>query len=131
MPSASTASWLSDRFVTQRNATILVAILVGIPTSYAVASAVGGQATGFLLLVTLAVAVPTAYDEYWPRYDNTGKAVGWILGACTVATAAFTALYLVGTDLLSLSTFVAASGAFLVTDLGGFALLGRRHRPRA
>ncbi|MFB6171225.1 MAG: hypothetical protein ABEJ23_01740 [Haloarculaceae archaeon] len=125
MPSTSASTRLRDRVATQRNVTIVVAILVAVPTAYAVQSTVGSDAGGFLLLVTLAVGVPTAYDEYWPAYDRTWLAVAWVLAACAVAAVTFTALSLVGTA-VGLSPALAAGVAFLVTGLGGSALLARR-----
>lgn len=120
---ADVHAWLTD----QRQLTILAAILVALPTAYAFHAAFGGAALGgdFLLLLTLAVGVPTAYDSYWPAYDRTRTAVGWVLAACVVATTEFVALYLVGTA-LGLAPIHASAGAFLVTDLGGFALLAAR-----
>lgn len=130
MPSPTVAR-VSDWVTSQRNLTIFVAILVAVPTAYAFQSRVtgGGSPGDFLLLLTLAVGVPTAYDEYWPRYDQTWKAILWVLTACLVATVEFVALYLGGTGYVNLSPFSAAVGAFLVTDLGGFALLAARKRP--
>lgn len=124
MPS-STASRLYARAITRRNLTIFVAIVVALPTAYAFRSTVGhGQRSGgFLLLLTLAVGVPTAYDEYWPDYDRTWKAVAWVLVACTVATAEFVGIYLAETALVGLPPVHAAVGAVLVTDVGNLAWL--------
>jgi len=110
---------------TQRNFTIFTAILVAIPAAYAFQTTVGGagQAGDFLLLVTLAVGIPSAYDEYWPPYDRTWKAVGWVLVACSVVTVEFTGLYLLGSRYLQLSPFSAAIGTFLLTDLVNLAWL--------
>lgn len=128
MPSTRVLARFFERATTQRNVTIVVAILVAVPTAYAFRSAVpgGDSAADFLLLLTLAVAVPTAYDERWPRYDQTSTAVAWILGACLVATVAFAGLYLLGTAVVGLSPLFASVAAFLVTDLGGLALLSTR-----
>jgi hypothetical protein len=69
--------------------------------------------------------VPTLYDEYWPPYDRTWKAVCWIVGAAAVASVAFSALYWVGAELVGLSSLLASTGAFLVTLGGGVALLAQ------
>jgi hypothetical protein len=113
----------------QRNLTIFAAILVAVPTAYAFTLYVDAGGGGdFLLLLTLAVGVPTAYDEYWPRYDETWKAVAWVVAACVWATAEFTAVYLLVVDVLSLSPVVGALGAFLVTTVGTVAVLAVRRR---
>ncbi|AZH26202.1 hypothetical protein [Haloplanus aerogenes] len=120
---AGVYAWVTD----QRQVTILVAILVALPTAYAFHATFGGDTTGggFLLLMTLAVGVPTAYDTHWPAYDRTWQAVGWVFAACVVATVEFVGLYLVGTA-LGLAPIPAAIGAFLVTYLGTFAWLASR-----
>jgi|SRR6056297_3595915 len=119
---------LRERATTQRNVTIYVAILAAVPLAYAFDTAVGGAQGDFLLLMTLAVGVPSAYEGYWPAYDATWKAVAWVLAACAVVTVEFTGLYLAGTDLLSLSPFVAGIVAFLVVDLGNLAWLSVMRR---
>ncbi|WP_327054031.1 hypothetical protein [Halomicrococcus gelatinilyticus] len=119
---------LRERATTQRNVTIYLAILVAVPLASAFNTAVGGAQGGFLLLMTLAVGVPSAYDGYWPAYDATWKAVAWILAACAVVTVEFIGLYLAGTDLLSLSPFVASIVAFLVVDFGNLAWLSVMRR---
>jgi hypothetical protein len=79
----------------------------------------------FLLLLTIGVVVPTLYDEYWPQYDRTWKAVSWIVGASAVASGGFIGLYWIGTELFGLLPLLASTGAFLVTMGGGIALLAR------
>jgi hypothetical protein len=95
----------------QRNLTILVAILVSVPIAYGFRAVVGGADFGgsFLLLMTLAVGVPTAYDEFWPKYDRTWDAIIWVVAACIVATTEFTGLYLMGTGLGNLSPFLGST----------------------
>lgn len=78
--------------------------------------------------MTLAVGVPTAYDEYWPHYKQTWKAITWGLVACLVVIIEFVGLYLIGTDYISLSPSYASIGAFLITDFGNLARLVVRHR---
>lgn len=129
MPSTSTVSRAYDWATTQRNLTILVAILVAVPTAYAFQSTIGGESAGnFLLLVTLAVGVPTAYEEYWPHYDQTWKAIVWIVVACAVVTVEFVGLYLVGMEYVRLSSLRVSIGAFLVTDIGNLVWLSVRRR---
>ncbi|MFC7174428.1 hypothetical protein ACFQL0_15900 [Haloplanus litoreus] len=113
----------------QRNLTIFVSIFAAFPLSRIPINSFRECISGsFLLLVTLAVGVPTAYDEYWPQYDQTWKAIGWILLACAVVTIEFIGLYIVGTEYLDLTPLYASAGAFLVTDLGNLAWLSFRQR---
>ena len=130
MSEPSMASAVYRRATTQRNLTIFASILVAVPTAFVFqAHVAGGEfAANFLLLMTLAVGVPSAYDEYWPQYEQTWNAIAWVLVAAVVATVEFTGLYLLGTEFVSLSPMVAAVGAFLVTDLGNLALLSARQR---
>lgn len=130
MSSTSTASKIYRWATTQRNLTIFVAIIVAVPMVYAVQSIVGGSELSgdFLLLMALAVGVPTAYDEYWPYYDQTWKAIMWICVTCVVATIEFTSLYLVGTEFVNLPPLFASISAFLITDLGNLAWLSIRQR---
>ncbi len=61
MPSTSMSSKVYGWATTQRNLTIFTPILVAVPTAYVFQSTVGGdgQAGDFLLLMTLAVGVPS------------------------------------------------------------------------
>lgn len=126
MPSANSPSGIYRWATAQRQLTIFAGVAAALPTAYAFRSAFGSGAGSFLLLVTLGVAVPTAYDEYWPAYERARAAVAWILAACVVATAAFVACYLVATGAARLGATLGAAVAFVLTNLGGFALLGRR-----
>ncbi|SEN20831.1 hypothetical protein SAMN05216388_100257 [Halorientalis persicus] len=123
--SADTQRSLWDRATAQRNVAIYAAILVAVPVAYGFHLAFDGEGADFLLLLTLAVGVPTSYNTYWPSYDRTWKAVAWVIVAAAAATAAFTGLFVAGTKLLALSPFPASIGAFLVTSLGGQLLLAR------
>jgi hypothetical protein len=71
--------------------------------------------------------VPTVYDEYWPHYDQTWKAITWVIVACIVATIEFGSLYIVGTEYVSLPPLYASIVAFLITDLGDLAWLSVRN----
>jgi len=132
MPSTNSSSNMPDWLTTQRNLTILVAILVAVPIAYGfrVMGSSADYEGSFLLLMTLAVGVPTAYDEYWPKYDKIWNAVAWVFAACIVATMEFISLYLVGTEFGDLSPFLGSIGAFLITDLGNLAWLSVRSRRR-
>jgi len=132
MPSTNSSSNMPDWLTTQRNLTIIVAILVAVPIAYGfrVMGSSADYEGSFLLLMTLAVGVPTAYDEYWPKYDKIWNAVAWVFAACIVATMEFISLYLVGTEFGDLSPFLASIGAFLITDLGNLAWLSVRSRRR-
>jgi hypothetical protein len=122
-------SSLWDRATAHSNVAIYAAIVVAVPTAYGFHSVVDAGAGDFLLLMTLAVGVPTSYNDHWPSYDRTWKVVAWVLVTCVLATAAFTGLYLVARDGLALSPFPASAGAFTVTFTGvygvPFALFGR------
>jgi len=130
MSETSMASAVYRRATTQRNLTIFTSILVAVLTAFVFQTQVAGGefAANFLLLMTLAVGVPSAYDEYWPQYEQTWNAIVWVLVAAVVATVEFAGLYLLGTEFVSLSPTVAAVGAFLVADLGNLALLSARQR---
>ena len=132
MPSTSTSPNVADWMTSQRNVTILVAILVAVPVAYGFQMVVSGANLGgsFLLLMTLAVGVPTAYDEYWPKYDRTWNTIVWVVVACVVVTVEFTGLYLIGTGPGNLSPLFASVGAFLITELGNLAWLSVRKRQR-
>jgi hypothetical protein len=132
MPSSGFPVRIFQRATTQRNLTIIVAILTAVPTAYAFQATVGdgSQASSFLLLMTLAVGVPTAYDEHWPQYDRSWKAIAWVLVASGIAAFVFTGSYILAVDLLEVSPWIASVGAFLVTDLGGLVGLATWKRNR-
>jgi hypothetical protein len=126
MPATRTSrlrNWLTD----QQQLVTLAAILVALPASYAFRATFGEFPGSFLLLVLLGVFVPTAYDDYWPRYDRTWKAVAWTLVACAVTATVFVGGYLVG-EAAGIGPLLAGLAAFLVTSLGGFAVLAARGR---
>lgn len=125
MPSNTSPPNRLERVFSQRNLTILTAIIVGVPAAYAFQTSIGGQGSSFLLLLVLAVGVPTAYDEYWPRYDRTATALAWIVGAIAVAGIGYAVLFWVFVSVLTLSEIAAGVGAFLVTTLGPARLLPR------
>jgi len=122
MPSTNTETPIRERIRAQRNVVVYAALLVALPITYGF-SAVFGPDGSFLLLLTVGVVVPTAYNERWPPYDRTWKAVGWIAVASTVAAVAFAAVFTLAVRLFSASALVASGGAFVVTAAGGFALL--------
>jgi hypothetical protein len=130
MPSTSESLGMREWMTTQRNLTILTAILVGVPTAYGFRWVFDepGLSGSFLLLMTLGVGVPTAYDEYWSKYDRARTAVAWTVTACVVATVEFTGFYLLGVELLDLAPLFASVGAFLVTELGNLSWLAVRNR---
>lgn len=130
MPSTSNGQSLRERALTQRNATILTAILVALPTAYGFHVWSGAEQGGFLVLMLLAVLVPTAYDDLWETYDETWKGVVWTLAACAVVTVEFVGLYVVGVDSLSMSPFAAGVGAFGLTAAVNLAVLVARQRTR-
>lgn len=126
MPSTDTRSRIREWATTQRTITTLTAIVVAIPTANVFQSTADGIAGSFFLLTALAVGVPTAYDDYWPTYDRTWKAVAWVLVACALTTIAFTALYVGGTAIAAAPPFLAAIGAFLLVYFGTPVVLSVR-----
>jgi hypothetical protein len=128
MPSTSNGKSLLDRALSQRNVTIYTAILVAVPTAYAFHVWSGAEGGDFLLLMLLAVGVPTAFDDLWSPYDRTWKAVAWVLAACGVAAVEFVGLFVICRDVLSLSPFLASVGAFVWTTAMNLAWLVVRQR---
>ncbi|WP_142860494.1 hypothetical protein [Salinigranum halophilum] len=124
MPSTDVVTRIRERLWTQRNLTVVVAISLGLALTHGF-SVVFGPDGSFLLLLAVGVVVPTLYDEYWPRYDRTWKAVGWIGVAAGVVAAAFAGLYWVGTEGLALAELPASAGAFVLITVGGIVTLGR------
>jgi hypothetical protein len=124
VPSTNVVTQIRQRFWTQRNLTVSVAILLAFFLTYGF-GVVFEPDGSFLLLLTVGVVVPTLYDEYWSPYDRTWKAVCWIVVASAVASGAFTGLYFIGTELFGLSSILASAGAFLVATIGGIALLAQ------
>ncbi|WP_318568670.1 hypothetical protein [Salinigranum marinum] len=127
MPSTTTETPIRERIWAQRNVTIYTALLVALPITYAF-STVFGPDGSFLLLLTVGVVVPTAYNECWPPYDRTWKAVGWTTVASMVAAVAFATAFTLAVRLFAASALVASGGAFVVTAVGGFASLARWRR---
>lgn len=117
MPSTTTDRSLRDRLTGQHNVSIATAILFALPAAFAFHNWSAGGQGSFLLLLLLAVSVPTLYDDGWGRYEHTWQTVVWTLTACAVVGVEFVGLYVVGLDALSLSMFAAEVGAFLVTTL--------------
>jgi hypothetical protein len=117
MPSTTTDRSLRDRLTGQHNVSIATAILFALPAAFAFYNWSSGRQGSFLLLLLLGVSVPTLYDDGWGRYDRTWQTVVWTVTACAVVGVEFVGLYVLGLDALSLSTFGAGVGAFLVTTL--------------
>jgi hypothetical protein len=76
--------------------------------------------------MTFAVSVPTIYDEYGPKHDQTWKVILWVSVACALGVFEFIILYLFGTEFVNLSPLLASVGAFLVTHLGNLIWLSAR-----
>lgn len=127
MPSYKIMNRISKSVTSQRNIVIYVSILIAVPTAYGFQATIGNgeQATGFLLLLMLAVGVPTTYNDLWPTYDRTLKAIGWVLGASVAVILQFGALYVIGTIVVNVSPFAAAVGAFLITSIGNLLVMSR------
>lgn len=127
MPSTSILDRFSTYLTSQRNIVIFVSILIAVPIAYGFQATIGQgeQASGFLLLMMLAVGVPTTYNDHWSAYDRTWKAIGWVLVASVAVLLQFGALYAIGTMVLKVSTFAAAVGAFLITSLGDLLVRSR------
>jgi hypothetical protein len=122
------ANSLEGQMLTQRNITIIVAIVIAIPVSFLFQSAFPGTAGSFLLLLTVGVSVPKAYDEYWPAYEKTWKAVFWIGSATAVTTIQFSGLFLLGSEVATMSASLSAGMAFLLVHLGNWAWLTHTSR---
>jgi hypothetical protein len=124
MPSTNVVRRIREWLWTQRNLTVSIAILLALSCTYGF-GVVFDPDGSFLLLLTIGVVVPTLYDEYWPPYDRTWKAACWVVVASTVASGTFTSLYWIGSELFGLSSLLASTGAFVLTTVGGIALLAR------
>ena len=129
MPTTETVARLLGRATTQRNVSISTAIVVAVPLAYAFTLTFGYQGS-LLLLLTLGLGVPTAYDDYWPAYDETRKTVVWVIVACGIAAVEFTGFYVIATAPLGLSSFVGSIGAFLLTWTTNLSWLVVRQRSR-
>jgi len=132
MPSFSILDRISTWITSQRNIVIFVSILLAIPTAYGFQATIGQgeQATGFFLLLMLAVGVPTAYNDHWSAYDRIWKAIGWVLGASVLVVVQFGALYAIGTTLIESTPFGSAVGAFLITSVGDLFVWSRISRSK-
>ena len=109
---------LTERVATTENLTVVAAILLSLPLTYAASTVFGYSDGAALLLLTIAVGVPRAYNEQWPAGESTLRAVGWVLGAGVLTTGAFAACYFAGTGLVSLSEAPASAVSFVLT-MGG------------
>lgn len=118
MPAIGARSKLREWATTQRTSTTLTGVVIAIPAANVFRSNADGIAGSFFLLTALAVGVPSAYEDHWPTYDRTWKAVAWILVACVLTAVAFTGLYVSGTAIVGVPPFLASLGAFLVTYFG-------------
>lgn len=107
---------IRERAVAQRNVVIYAGILVALPLLAAFGTAFDPDGT-FLLMLLIAVIVPSAYNEHWPGYDRTRQAVAWVLAVAAVAAGLFTGVYIAGTGPLALSPLHASAGAFLAASL--------------
>jgi len=128
MTATSRLDSLRQRATTTRNVTIYVAILIAVPTAYAFHVWSGTEGGDFLLLMMLAIGVPTAFDEYKTAVEDHWRAVAWVLGACLIVTIEYTGVYVIGTETLSLSAFWASLGAFLLVWAMNHAYLVVRSR---
>jgi len=119
---------LWQRATTQRNVTIYGAILLGVSTAYAFHRWSGTDGGAFLLLLLVAVGVPTAFDEFEPDVEGHPKALAWVVAAGLVVAVEYTGAYVVGTAGLSLSPLLASVGAFLSVWVTNYAYLVVRAR---
>ncbi len=120
--------FLEGQPLTQRNITIIVAIVFAIPVSFLFQAIVSGTAGSVLLLLTVGVSVPKAYDEYWPAYKQTWKAVLWVGSAAALTTVEFSGLFLLGSEVATMSPSLSAGVAFLGVHLGNWAWLAQTIR---
>jgi hypothetical protein len=126
MPSTRLSS-LRDRWLTPRNASILVAIAAALPAAYLFHTAFRAEQADFLLLLALGVGVPAALDGVGP--DDLAGAVALTLGACAAVGALFVGVYVAALSVAG--QFPAAAVAFAVGYVGPALAVGYlRRRPK-
>lgn len=123
MPSLSRLDDLAARATTARNVSIYTAILTGLPLAYLFRTASGYGPGSFLLLLGVAVGVPTALDQREGVLDADGSVIARTLALEGAVGALFSALYFAGTAVLSLPLFQVAVVAFVVAYLFPLAVL--------
>jgi len=119
--SESTAGWRGR--VTDENAVLVTAILVALPSTYAVSEQFGGAiSVVFLLSLAVAIVPPIVYSSHWPRRYGVGKAVAWGLCGAAVVLAVMTAI------LYALEPLIAVDGGIVVAF--AVVLVLQRYGPR-
>lgn len=126
MPSTSILDEFAGRATTARNVSIYTAILTSMPLAYGFRVATGYGPGSFLVLVAIAVGVPTALDHRVTDHDSYETTVGRTVGLSMVVLVLFSALYVAGTTMLSLPHFQVAAVTFLVASLLPPAVLDGR-----
>lgn len=125
MPSTSKFDDVAGRATSPRNVSIFTAILVGLPAALVFRELAGYGPGSFLLLLAVAVGVPTALDQHGELGNHWG-AVGKTLVGSVGVTAVLSGLYAAGRVGLSLPRFQVAVVAFLIAELGAVAVLELR-----
>lgn len=123
MPSTSILDDFAGRATTARNVSICTAILTGLSVAYAFRIATGYGPGSFLLLIGVAVGVPTALDQRKAQRDGYESTVTRTVALSMVVLVLFSTFYLGGTALQSLPRFQVAAVAFLIAYLVPLAVL--------
>lgn len=111
---------MADLLEAEQTPVVVTAVLTAVPVSYAAQYALDtGPGFPLLLLLSVGAGVPRLYEHWTRRYSRRG-AVAWTLVAAAVVVVEFTALYF-GIEPVA-GPFVAATAAFVVTDLGNISL---------
>lgn len=120
MAASGALSRLFARVRTVRNLVVAVAVVLAMPTGLYIGSVTGESGVGFLLLMVVGVAVPSAYDRRWhERFPDPVEAVAWTVAACAVSTTVYVGFYLLGRT--AVGDLLAATVAFVCA--WGFVLL--------
>lgn len=123
MPSSLDA--LASSVRRPENVSILVAIVLAVPTGLLAETWLHWEGLGFLLVLALGVMVPTAYRRQWPGHRSTAGAPAWTVVACAIAATVTVGLTTLGGTYGGQSEVIAAVVGFLVVALGGPILLYR------
>lgn len=125
MPSTSKFDDIAGRATSPRNASIFTAILIGLPLALAFREVAGYGPGSFLLLLAVAVGVPTALDQHREIESHRSAVSKTLVGSLAVA-AVLSGLYAAGRVVLSLPRFQVAVVAFLIAELTAVAALELR-----
>lgn len=123
MPSSGTRSRLRRRATSTRIVSTVTAVAVALPAAYTFHGHFPGDQSGLLLLVAVAVGIPSAFDEYGPAFERRRDCVFATLWVCSVVVVTYVGSFAAGIDTLGVSPFLASIVAFLVGFLGPVGVL--------